>query len=119
MRIAQVSTLATPVTGGRCGSVESLVYGLSKELTARGHEVTVFACGGSEVPCELAETLPGPYGHDGGISDWQVCEWVNLCAAVAASARRSCSAKALHAFSSGPEPATINSASMSRSLVQA
>ena len=87
MRIAQVSTLATPVRQVGAGSVESLVWLLSRELTAMGHEVSVFAAGGSETPGELVTTLPGPYGENGSPADWQLCEWINLCCAVAQSGR--------------------------------
>lgn len=86
MRIAQVATLATPVRPGRAGSVEGLVWLLARELTARGHEVTVFAAGGSDAsPARLVETTSAPYTWDGGPEDWQLAEWVNLCAAVARS----------------------------------
>lgn len=85
MRIAQVSTLGTPVRATGAGSIESLVYTLTDELTRAGHEVTVFAAGGSRVSGALVETLPGPYGCDGAPGDWQACEWINLCAAIGAS----------------------------------
>lgn len=87
MRIAQVSTLVTPVRNCHAGSVESLVWLLSRELTALGHEVTVFATAESDVPCELVATLPGPYGQDGSPDDYQLCEWINLARAVEQSAR--------------------------------
>src|SRR5437868_4000302 len=87
MRVGLVSTLATRVRQCGSGSVEGLVWLLSRELTALGHEVTVFATAGSE-PCgELVATLPGLYGADGSLDDWQTCEWVNLCEAVAQSGR--------------------------------
>jgi glycosyltransferase involved in cell wall biosynthesis len=82
MRIAQISTLATPVCQERSDSIEYLVWLLSRELTNLGHEVSVFACAGSK-PCgELVATLPGPYGAGGSPDDWQICEWINLCRAV-------------------------------------
>jgi glycosyltransferase involved in cell wall biosynthesis len=87
MRIAQVSTLSTPVRREGSDSIESLVWLLSRELTALGHEVTVFACAGSEPHGELVVTLPGPYARDGSPGDWHVCEWINLCRAVEQSAR--------------------------------
>ena len=87
MRIAQVSTLATPVRRERSDSIEYLVWLLSRELTRLGHAVTVFAAAGSEVCGELVATLPGPYGMDGSPDDWQLCEWINLCRAVEQSAR--------------------------------
>ena len=87
MRIAQVSTLATAVGPGRSDSVESLVWLLTHELTALGHEVTVFAAEGSRAPVELVPTQAGPYYADGALSDWQLAEWVNLCAAIEQSER--------------------------------
>jgi glycosyltransferase involved in cell wall biosynthesis len=87
MRIAQVSTLATPVRREGSDSIESLVWLLSRELTRMGHEVSVFAAAGSEVCGELVVTLPGPCGTAGSPSDWQLCEWINLCWAVEQSGR--------------------------------
>src|SRR5437660_491301 len=87
MRIAQVATVGTPVRREGGDSIESLVWLLSRELTRLGHEVTVFACAGSEVEGELVATLPGPYGTAGAPDDWQLCEWLNLCRAVEQSGR--------------------------------
>jgi glycosyltransferase involved in cell wall biosynthesis len=87
MRIAQIATLGTAVCKEGAGSIEGLVWTLAKELTALGHEVTTFAAGGSSVSGELVETLPGPYATDGSPDDWQLCEWINLCRAVADSGR--------------------------------
>jgi glycosyltransferase involved in cell wall biosynthesis len=87
MRIAQVSTLAAPVRRDSGGSVESLVWLLTREFARLGHEVTVFGCAGSEVDGEMVATLPGPYGAPGSLNDWQLCEWVNLCAAIEQSGR--------------------------------
>jgi glycosyltransferase involved in cell wall biosynthesis len=87
MRIAQVSTLSTPVRENGSDSIESLVWLLTRELTALGHEVTVFGAQGSETPGEFIATLPGPYGTAGAPDDWQVCEWINLCRAVEESER--------------------------------
>ena len=77
MRIAQISTLSAPVRRDAGGSVESLVWLLTRELVRLGHEVTVFGCDGSEVDGEFVATLPGPYGAHGSPDDWQLCEWVN------------------------------------------
>jgi glycosyltransferase involved in cell wall biosynthesis len=87
MRVALISTLATPVRPRGTGSVEGLVWLLSRELTALGHGVTVFAAAGSD-PCgELVATLPGQYATNGAPDDWHACEWVNLCRAVEESGR--------------------------------
>jgi glycosyltransferase involved in cell wall biosynthesis len=87
MRIAQVSTLSTPVRREGSDSIESLVWLLSRELIALGHEVTVFACAGSEPHGELIATLPGPYAQGGSPGNWHICEWINLCRAVEQSGR--------------------------------
>jgi glycosyltransferase involved in cell wall biosynthesis len=87
MRIAQVSTLGTPVRREGSDSIEALVWLLTHELIRLGHEVTVFAAAGSEVDGELVATLPGPCGAPGAPSDWQTCEWINLCRAVEQSGR--------------------------------
>lgn len=82
MRIAQISTSSGPVREDQTGSVESLVWLLTRELAAMGHEVTVFGCAGSRVDGELVVTHPGPYGEAGAPSDWQLCEWMTHCQAV-------------------------------------
>jgi glycosyltransferase involved in cell wall biosynthesis len=87
MRIAQIATLYTPVQPCQSGSVEHLVWLLTRELTRLGHNVTVFAAAGSQTCGELVATLPGSYAPGGGFNDWQLCEWVNLCRAVEQSDR--------------------------------
>src|SRR5689334_98126 len=86
MRIGLASTLATRVSPVQAGSVESLVWLLARELTRLGHEVTVFACAGSDVPGELMATVPGPYATAGAPADWQLAEWLNLTWGAAATA---------------------------------
>jgi glycosyltransferase involved in cell wall biosynthesis len=87
VHIAEVATLATPVSRLGSGSIEAIVWHLAKGLVERGHDVTVFAAAGSE-PCgELVATLPGTYGTDGAPEDWQLCEWENVATAVAQSER--------------------------------
>ncbi len=87
MRIGQISTLASPVRQRTFGSVESLVWLLSRELTRLGHQVTIFGAGGSEADAEIIVTQPGPYGENGALDDWHLCEWVNLCRAIRESSR--------------------------------
>src|SRR5882724_2099890 len=87
MRIAQIATLSAPVGPGSGGSVESLIWLLTRELSKMGHEVTVFGTAGSEVDGEVVVTMPGPYAQDGALEDWHLCEWVNLCRAVEQSGR--------------------------------
>ncbi|HYE61498.1 MAG TPA: glycosyltransferase [Phycisphaerales bacterium] len=89
MKIAQVATSSGPVRQDQTGSVESLVWLLTRELIALGHQVTVFGCGGAEVPAgaEFVRTHPGAYGMPGTPSDWQVCDWMTLAQAVGESHR--------------------------------
>src|SRR5207237_6078779 len=69
------------------GSVESVIWLLTRELARLGHQVTVFGTADSEGDGELVATLPGPYGAKGSPDDWYLCEWVNLCRAVEESGR--------------------------------
>lgn len=87
MRIAQIATLSAPVREDAHGSVESLIWLLTRELTKLGHEVTVFGTAGSQTDGELVVTTPGPYARDGALEDWHLSEWVNLCRAVEQSDR--------------------------------
>jgi glycosyltransferase involved in cell wall biosynthesis len=87
MRIAQISTLATPVREHGSGSVEGLVWLLTRELVRQGHDVTVFGAAGSETCGEFVANLPGTYAAAGCPHDWQLCEWVNLCRAAEQSRR--------------------------------
>jgi glycosyltransferase involved in cell wall biosynthesis len=82
MRIAQVSTMSAPVRKNAGGSVESLIWLLAREFTRLGHDVTIFGVDGAQSDGKLVATLAGPYGARGSLDDWEVCEWVNLCAAV-------------------------------------
>jgi glycosyltransferase involved in cell wall biosynthesis len=89
MRIAQVAPLSTPVQHDHAGSIEGLVWLLSRELSALGHEVTVFGAAGSRLPgpVEFVATMPGPYGQNGSPWTWYACEWMSLCRAVEESPR--------------------------------
>jgi len=87
MRIAQISTLSAPVGPESGGSIESLVWLMTRELVKLGHEVTVFGAAGSQADGEVVVTMPGPYARDGALEDWHLCEWVNLCRAVEQSGR--------------------------------
>lgn len=78
MRIAQISTVSAPVGPESGGSVEALVWLLTRELIRLGHTVTVFGVAGSVSDGERVETLPGPYGAAESLDDWHLCEWVNL-----------------------------------------
>src|SRR5438045_795742 len=88
MRVGLVSTVNAPVSSraGGAGSVEALVWTLANALTDLGHAVLVFGTACSSLQGgELIATLPGPYAKGGSPGDWFLCEWMNLCNAVAHS----------------------------------
>ncbi len=58
LRIAQVAPPFETVPPIGYGGTERVIDALTTELVARGHEVTVFASGDSDVPCELVPTVP-------------------------------------------------------------
>ena len=58
LRIAQVAPPLEPVPPERYGGTERVMYELIVELVRRGHEVTTFASGDSEVPGRLVPTVP-------------------------------------------------------------
>jgi glycosyltransferase involved in cell wall biosynthesis len=82
MRIAEVASVATPVRREGSGSIEQVVWTLSRGLVDRGHSVTVFGVAGSESPGDLECTLPGPYGHPDVPEEWRVAEWVHVARAL-------------------------------------
>ena len=58
MRIVLVAPNLIPLPGS--GGIERVVYNLSNELVRRGHEVYVYALGGSK-----SKAIIIPYGHKG------------------------------------------------------
>src|SRR5579883_872116 len=85
MRIAQVSTLISPVSRDAPTSVESLVWNMSKEMITEGHDVTLFALKDSDHVGKLHATFSAPSGVEGGLTDWHLGEWINICDAIALS----------------------------------
>ncbi len=65
VKIALVSPPLLPVPPVRYGGVERIVGVLADELHQRGHEVTVFAPGDSNVPGRLVATVPRALWGDG------------------------------------------------------
>lgn len=57
LRIAQVAPPVERVPPSAYGGTERIVHELTTELVRRGHEVTVFASGDSDVPCRLIPTV--------------------------------------------------------------
>jgi len=69
LRIAQVAPPLERVPPAAYGGTERVVFELTAELVRRGHDVTVFASGDSEVPCRLVPTVdaalrPSGFGDD-------------------------------------------------------
>jgi glycosyltransferase involved in cell wall biosynthesis len=58
LRIAQVAPPMERVPPERYGGTERVVYELIAELVRRGHDVTTFASGDSDVPGRLVPTVP-------------------------------------------------------------
>ncbi len=58
LRIALVAPPQEAVPPKGYGGTERVIFELARELTSRGHDVTLFASGDSTVPCELIPTLP-------------------------------------------------------------
>ena len=73
LRIAQVAPPMERVPPRAYGGTERIVYELVKELDRRGHEVTTFASGDSDVPGRLVPTVDEalrPSGYSGDPSPW-------------------------------------------------
>lgn len=82
LRIAQVAPVAQPVPPPRSGSIETLTALLTDGLVARGHEVTLFATGGSRTSARLHAVYPKGYRENPALWPWELCELFNLSAAV-------------------------------------
>ena len=82
MRIAVVGPVAQPIPPPRSGSVESVTALLTEGLVARGHDVTLFATGSSRTSAKLHATFPRGYHDDPHLWPWELCELMNLAAAV-------------------------------------
>lgn len=73
LRIAQVAPPVERVPPLAYGGTERVVHELVSELVRRGHDVTVFASGDSDVPCRLVptvETALRPAGIERDASEW-------------------------------------------------
>lgn len=58
MRIAMLAPITWPLPPPGYGPWERVAYDLAEELVGLGHEVTVFAAGGSQVSGRLVDTCP-------------------------------------------------------------
>lgn len=85
LRIALLSPPMVPVPPPRYAGTERIVAALAGGLHARGHEVTLFAPGDSEVACEIVPTVPRSLWSTGYTGDPSL--YVNLTLAKAWSMR--------------------------------
>lgn len=82
LRIALVAPVAQPVPPPRSGSIESLAALLANGLVDRGHEVTLFATGGSSTRARLHAIYEKGYLENPALWPWELGELFNLAAAV-------------------------------------
>jgi glycosyltransferase involved in cell wall biosynthesis len=60
MKIAQLAPLAVSIPPVRYGGTERMISALTEELVRRGHDVTLFAAGGSRTRARLRRGSPRP-----------------------------------------------------------
>jgi glycosyltransferase involved in cell wall biosynthesis len=82
MRIGLISTARGPVPPVASGSIELMVGLLAEGFVARGHDVTVFAPGGSRVAGRLDSIFERGYMEDDDVWDWQLAETAQVAAAL-------------------------------------
>jgi glycosyltransferase involved in cell wall biosynthesis len=82
LRIAMVGPVATSIPPSGSSSVELFTSLLTEGLIARGQHVTLFATGTSRTSADLHVTLPKGYGEDLSLWPWEMCEMLNLAAAL-------------------------------------
>ena len=69
MRIAQVAPLTEAIPPRLYGGTERVIYWLTEELVARGHDVTLFASGDSRTSAKLEPIWPRALRLDGAVRD--------------------------------------------------
>lgn len=74
--------MATSVPPRTAGSVELITHLLTEGLQARGHDVTLFATSDSTTAARLHAVQARGYWHDPTLWPWELCEMINLAAAV-------------------------------------
>jgi glycosyltransferase involved in cell wall biosynthesis len=78
MRIAQVAPLTEAIPPKLYGGTERVVYWLTEELVALGHDVTLFASGDSQTSAKLEATWPRALRLDGAVRDPNALHMVML-----------------------------------------
>lgn len=74
--------MALPVPPPLSGSIETMTSLLTEGLVARGHDVTLFATRESKTAARLHATFDQGYNEDLSIYPWELCELINIGAAV-------------------------------------
>jgi glycosyltransferase involved in cell wall biosynthesis len=69
MRIAQIAPLTEAIPPKLYGGTERVIYWLTEELVALGHDVTLFASGDSDTSATLAPVWPKALRLDGAVRD--------------------------------------------------
>jgi glycosyltransferase involved in cell wall biosynthesis len=82
LRVAQVAPVSTAVPPPLSGSIEALTALLTDGLVAAGHAVTLFATAESRTKAMLHATFARGYSEDPESWPWELCELINLAAAV-------------------------------------
>jgi glycosyltransferase involved in cell wall biosynthesis len=82
LRIAHIAPVATTIPPHKSGSVEFMTSLLTEGLVAKGHDVTLFATADSSTKATLHATFPHGYWHDEQMWPWELCEMLNLAAAI-------------------------------------
>jgi glycosyltransferase involved in cell wall biosynthesis len=69
MRIAQIAPLTEAIPPKLYGGTERVIYWLTEELVALGHNVTLFASGDSDTSAKLVPVWPKALRLDGSVRD--------------------------------------------------
>ena len=69
MRIAQIAPLTEAIPPKLYGGTERVIYWLTEELVALGHDVTLFASGNSRTSAKLVPVWPKALRLDGAVRD--------------------------------------------------
>ncbi|MFZ2139679.1 MAG: glycosyltransferase family 4 protein [Xanthobacteraceae bacterium] len=69
MRIAQIAPLTEAIPPKLYGGTERVIYWLTEELVALGHDITLFASGDSQTSATLVPVWPRALRLDGAVSD--------------------------------------------------